>query len=66
MHFKIVRLTAIRNEPKRTISTSGGLGLLQIVSEPVTGRYPSKDAESPRRVDCEILHRLDKGTKYSL
>ena len=29
MRFKTVRLTAIRNGPKRTISTSCGLGLLQ-------------------------------------
>ena len=27
--FKIVRLTVIRNEPKHTIFTSGGLGLLR-------------------------------------
>ena len=36
--FKIVRLTAMRNGPKRTISASGGFGRLQIVLEPDTGR----------------------------
>ena len=33
MHFKIVRLMAIRTRPKWTIFTSGGFGLLQMVSE---------------------------------
>ena len=33
MQFKTVRLMAIRNRPKRTIYTSGGLGLLQMVLE---------------------------------
>ena len=32
--LKIVRLTMIRSRPKRTISASGGLELLQMVSEP--------------------------------
>ena len=31
--------------PKRTISTSGGLGPLQMVSEPDTERCASMDAE---------------------
>ena len=38
-------LTAIRNGPKRTISTSGGLGLLQMVSQPDTGRCVNEEAE---------------------
>ena len=29
MHFKIVRLTAIHNEPKQTISASDEFGLLR-------------------------------------
>ena len=33
MCFKIVRPMTIRNELKWTISASGGLGLLQMVSE---------------------------------
>ena len=31
--FKTVRLTAIRNEPTRTISASGGLGLAWVVKD---------------------------------
>ena len=41
--FKIVRLTAIRNGLKRTIFASGGLRLLQIVSEPSIGWCANKD-----------------------
>ena len=37
MHFKTARLMMIRNGTKRTICRSGGLGLLQIVSESNTG-----------------------------
>ena len=44
MHFKIVRLTAIRNRPKRTISVSIGLKLLQMVSKTVGGQCVSEDA----------------------
>ena len=33
---KTMRLTTIRNGPNRTISSSGGLELLQMVSELVT------------------------------
>ena len=51
----------ICNGAKRTISASGGLGLLQMVSEPDTGLCASKDARSPRWVDCEIPHRLERG-----
>ena len=42
--FKIVRLTTICNGSKRTIFTSGGLGLLQTVLEPDTGWCASKEA----------------------
>ena len=41
----------IRNGPKRTISTSGGLGLLQMVLKP-----DIKRRGSPRGMDCEISH----------
>ena len=58
--LKTVRLMAICNRPKRIISASGGFGLLQY------GRCTNKDARPPRRVDCEITHLLEKGTKYSL
>ena len=33
MRLKTVRLTAIRNGPKRTIFVSSGIGLLQFVSD---------------------------------
>ena len=39
-----MRLTAIRNEPKPTISASDGFGLLQIVSKPDIGQCASEDA----------------------
>ena len=56
MRFKTVKLTAIHNGPKRTISANSGLGLLQMVSEPDTGRCVNENAKHPRRVDCEISH----------
>ena len=39
--FKTMRLTAICNGSKRTICASGGLWLLQMVSEPDTGGVPA-------------------------
>ena len=72
-------LKTLRESSKKTISASGGIGLLQMVSEPDTVRCASEDAESrrgvdtgwcanedngPRReVDCEIPHRMERGTK---
>ena len=46
MRFKTVRLTAIRNGSKQTISISGSLGLLQIVSKSDIERCASEDAGS--------------------
>ena len=54
----------ICNGSKRTMSTSGGLGLLQMVSKPNTERCASKDIGPSRGLDCEISHRLERGTKY--
>ena len=54
MHFKTVRLTAIRSEPKRTISTGGELGLLQMVLESNIVSYASEDDGLSKMVDCEI------------
>ena len=48
MRFKTVRLMAIRNGPRRTISTSGGLGLVQVISKSGTERCASEDAGPPR------------------
>ena len=47
-HFKKLERKPERDSPKRTISVRGGLGLLQIVSEPDTGRCASEDA-GPQR-----------------
>jgi len=46
--LKTVRLTMIRNELKWTISISGRLGLLQMVSEPDIGRCVNEDVGLPR------------------
>ena len=56
----------IRDEPKWTISASGGLERLQIVSELDTGQCASEDVGWPRRVDFEIPHQLERGIKHSL
>ena len=45
----------IRNGPKGTISTNGGLELLQMVSELGTKRCASKDVVPRMRVDFETL-----------
>ena len=71
-----------RENPKRTISVSGGLELLQMVSEPDTEQCANEEAKprkgwtqsdvpartvGPRRgVDCENPHRLGRRTKHSL
>ena len=51
--------------PKLTTSVSGGLKLLQMVSELVTEWYASEDTESQRRVYCEISYRLEMETSVS-
>ena len=66
MHFKTVRLTTICNVPKQTISVSGGLQLFQMVLELDSRRCANEDARPLNGVDCEILHRLERGTKRSL
>ena len=48
MRFKIVRLTAVRNGPKRTIFAINGLGLLQMVSKSVLERCANEDVGSSR------------------
>ena len=74
-------LKTLRESPKRTISASSGLGPLQIVSEPDTGRCANKEAEPRRGVDmrrcaCKdagpwrgmdrgVSHWLEKGTSVS-
>ena len=66
MYFKNLEGKPERESPKRTISTSGGLGLLQMVSEPDTEWCASEDVGLPRGVDCEIPHQLERGTKHFL
>ena len=50
-----------RENPKRTISASGGLGLLQLVLEPGTERCVAEDTGLRRG----FPHRLEKGTSAS-
>ena len=57
MHFKTVRLTAICNGLKRAIFARSVLGLLQMVSEPKTGRWASEDVGP---LDCEIPCWLER------
>ena len=59
-----MRLSAIRNGPKRIIYASSWLGLLQMVSR-LDIRCAREDA-GPQGVDCEILHWLERGTKHFL
>ena len=61
-----MRLTAIRNGLERTISASGGLGRLQMVSKPDRGLCASKNVEPSTKVDCEISHRLERGKKWAV
>ena len=51
----------IRNESKWTISTSGGIGPLQMVSNPDTDGMLVRTL-TPKKVDCEISHRLKRET----
>ena len=56
----------IHNESKRTISTNGGLELLQMISELIIEQCASENVRLPRGVDCKISHWLERGTKHSL
>ena len=56
----------IRNKPKRTkYLLVVGLGLLQKVSKPDTGRCAVRML-APKGMDCENPHRLERGTKHCL
>ena len=61
-----MRLTAICNGSKWTISVSDGTGLLQMVSESDTKQCAKEDAEPPRGVDCETPPRLERRTNHFL
>ena len=56
----------IHNGRKQTISVSGGIGLLQMVSESNTEWCSSEDVGPQRGMDCEIPHRVERRTKHSL
>ena len=47
----------------KTISTSSGLGRLQMVSELDTGRCADENVEPPNGVNCEIPHWFGEGNK---
>ena len=55
----------IRHGPKRTIFTSGGIRLLQMVLEQDVGQCVSEDA-GPQGVNREIPRWMENGTKHSL
>ena len=55
-----------RENTKRTIFATCGIRLLQMILEPDIGRCASKDVGSPRRVDCETPHWLERRTKHYL
>ena len=49
---------------KGQICASGGHALLQMVLEPDTGWCATEDIGPWREVDCELPHRLERGTKH--
>ena len=51
--LKSLRISSKRKGKKRTIFTSGGLGLLQMVLESDIGRCANEDGEARRGVDTE-------------
>ena len=58
--FKNLEGKPERKNPKGAMFASGGLGLLQIVSESDIGRYANEEARPRRGVDWEVPHRLEK------
>ena len=66
MHIKNLDRKSKRESPKRTIRATSGLELLKMVLESDTWRCASKDVGPSREVDCEIPHRFERGTKYSV
>ena len=66
MRFKNFEGKPERESPKRTISASGGFGLLQMILELDIGQCVNEDVGPPRGLDCEIPHQLERGMKHSL
>ena len=52
--FKNLEGKPRREGPKRTISANGGLGPLQMVTKPDTGRYASKEADMRRCASKDV------------
>ena len=63
MRFKNLEGKPERESLKRTISASGGLGALQIVSKPNTGQCANKESEPRREVDTRRCASKDAGPK---
>ena len=59
--LKTVKGKSERKSPKRTISTSSELGLLQMVSELDTRRCANEEAKSRKRVDTRRCASKDTG-----
>ena len=59
MHFKNLEGKTEREDPKRTISASGRLGPLQMVSELDTEGCANEEAESQREVDTRQCDNKD-------
>ena len=57
-------LKTLRESSKRTISASDGLGPLQMVLEPVTGRCASEEAILRRGVDMRQCASKDVGPRW--
>ena len=66
MHFKIVRLTTIRNGPKQTISTSDGFRHLQVISEPIISVLTRGVGPQERWTVRSHIGRLEGVTKHIL
>ena len=63
MRFKNLEGKIKRERPKRTVSISGGLGLLQVVLEPDTRRCANEEVEPQRGVDTRRCASKDTGSR---
>ena len=66
MRSHILKTLPKRESRKRIISASSGFGLLQMVSEPDTGRYANEEAEARRGVDTRRCASKDTGPRRRL
>ena len=60
-HFKNLERKPKRESAKKTVSASGGLRLLQMVSKPGSGRCTSEEAEPRSGVDKRQCANEDAG-----